>query len=72
MQGYLVNEDGEDIRKVLLHNGFARLSKDAMSTVSTKEFMELKECAQKAMEEGKGLWKDQKPTALKTYTPNQK
>lgn len=37
------------MRKVLLEHGFAKLSKDAISGVSTKEFMELKEIAQKAL-----------------------
>lgn len=31
-----------------------------MDGVSTKEFMELKKVAQVALEEGKGLWKQQK------------
>lgn len=48
------------MRKVLLKNGFAKLSKDAMTGISTKEFMELKAIAQSALQEGKGLWKEQK------------
>lgn len=45
------------MRKVLLRNGFAKLAKDAMTGISTKEFMELKAIAQSALQEGKGLWK---------------
>jgi len=33
------------------------LGKDAISVISTKEFMELKAIAQVALQEGKGLWK---------------
>lgn len=34
--------------------------------------MELKGIAQKALESGLGLWKDQKPNASKTFTAGQK
>ena len=34
--GYIVSEEGKDVRKVLLENGFAKLSKDAISGVTTK------------------------------------
>lgn len=46
----------------MLQNGFAKLGKDAISGISTKEFMELKAIAQVALQEGKGLWKEQKVT----------
>lgn len=36
LQGYLVNKEDEDVRKVLLQNGFAKLGKDAISGISTK------------------------------------
>jgi hypothetical protein len=36
LNGYLVNENEEDVRKVLLKNGFAKLGKDAMTGLSTK------------------------------------
>lgn len=62
LQGYLVNKEDEDVRKVLLQNGFAKLGKDAISGISTKEFMDLKAIAQVALQEGKGLWKEQKIT----------
>lgn len=57
LTGYLTNSGEEDVRKILLKNGFAKLGKDAMSTTSTKEFMELKKISQLALEGGKGLWK---------------
>ena len=57
ISGHFYNEEGKDVRKVLLENGFAKLSKDAMNGVSTKEFMELKNVAQSALQDGKGLWK---------------
>jgi predicted peroxiredoxin len=60
IQGYLVNSQGDDVRKVLLINGFAKLSKDSINGITTKEFMELKQVAQNALEGGKGLWKEQK------------
>ena len=34
--GFLTNSAEEDVRKILLKNGFAKLGKDAMSTTSTK------------------------------------
>jgi hypothetical protein len=34
--GFLVSSEGVDVRKVLLENGFAKLSKEAMEGVSTK------------------------------------
>jgi predicted peroxiredoxin len=54
----------------LLRNGFAKLGKDAMKGISTKEFMELKMVAQQALEKGAGLWKDQK--VVKGETINSK
>jgi hypothetical protein len=36
LTGYLTNSAEEDVRKILLKNGFAKLAKDAMSTTSTK------------------------------------
>lgn len=66
LSGYLVNSDNEDVRKVLLKNGFAKLGKDSISAISTKEFMELKSIAQGALQEGKGLWKEQKVTKGET------
>lgn len=36
LQGFIANEDGEDSRKILLENGFAKLAKDAMNGLSTK------------------------------------
>lgn len=57
LQGFYVNREDEDVRKLLLKNGFAKLGKDAISGISTKEFMELKAIAQVALQEGKGLWK---------------
>jgi endonuclease YncB( thermonuclease family) len=65
LQGYFTLGD-DDIRKVLLRNGYAKLAKDAMSGISTKEFMELKMIAQQALQEGKGLWKEQKVTKSET------
>lgn len=62
MYGYLVNDKGVDIRRILLENGYAKLSKEAINTLDTREFMDLKEVGQKALEEGKGLWKEQKIT----------
>ena len=44
----------------MLSKGFAKLGKDAMSGITTKQFMELKSIAQLALQEGKGLWKEQK------------
>ena len=41
-----------------------------MEGISTKEFMELKLIAQHALEEGKGLWKEQK--VVKGQTLNSK
>lgn len=38
LQGYFTLGD-EDIRKILLRYGYAKLAKDAMSGISTKEFM---------------------------------
>lgn len=70
LTGYLVSAEGIDVRKVLLENGFAKLSKEAMEGVTTKEFMELKKVAQVALEEGRGLWKEQKVT--KSSTSNNK
>jgi endonuclease YncB( thermonuclease family) len=70
LQGYLENKEGEDVRKLLLKNGFAKLGKDAISGISTKEFMELKSIAQNALQEGKGLWKEQK--VVKSETLNSK
>lgn len=69
LQGYFTVGD-EDIRKVLLRNGYAKLGKDAMNNITTKEFMELKMIAQQALEEGKGLWKEQK--VVKGETLNSK
>lgn len=43
-----------------------------MSNVSTKQFLDLKAVAQKALEEGKGLWKEQKANSTKTETINTK
>ena len=34
--GYLVNKENEDVRKLLLKNGFAKLGKDSMGSISTK------------------------------------
>ena len=48
LQGYFTVGD-EDIRKVLLRNGYAKLGKDAMNNITTKEFMELKMIAQQAL-----------------------
>ena len=53
------------MRKTLLRNGYAKLGKDSISGISTKEFMELKQIAQQALQEGKGLWKDQKEKVIK-------
>lgn len=36
LTGYLVNKGEEDVRKLLLRNGFAKLGKDAISGISTK------------------------------------
>lgn len=36
ISGYIVSDEEKDVRKVLLENGFAKLSKDAISGVSTK------------------------------------
>lgn len=36
LQGYIINNDEEDMRKVLLRNGYAKLGKDAMSGITTK------------------------------------
>lgn len=66
--GFITSKNGEDARKILLQNGFAKLSKDAMETAGAKEFLELKSIAQQALEGGQGLWKDQKIT--KTSTSN--
>jgi hypothetical protein len=66
----MVNSKGVDNRKVLLENGFAKLSKEAVEGVSAKEFIELKKIAQTALESGKGLWKEQKVT--KSSTTNSK
>lgn len=55
--GYLVNGTGSDIRKILLENGHAKLSKEAINNLPTKDFIELKNIAHKALDEGKGLWK---------------
>jgi hypothetical protein len=62
INGYLTNKRGEDVRKLLLKNGFAKLGREAMNNISTKEFMELKKIAQVALEQGKGLWKEQQVT----------
>ena len=59
--GY-ITYGNEDIRKVMLKHGYAKLGKEAIKGISTKEFMELKMIAQEALEAGKGLWKDQKVT----------
>lgn len=69
LQGYITSGT-EDIRKILLKNGFAKLGKEAMKGISTKEFMELKMIAQQALEDGKGLWKEQK--VIKGETLNSK
>jgi hypothetical protein len=53
-----------------LRNGYAKLGKEAIKGISTKEFMELKMIAQQALEEGKGLWKEQK--VVKGETLNSK
>lgn len=58
----MTNSSDEDVRKILLKNGFAKLGKEAMNTTSTKEFMELKKISQIAQEGGKGLWKEQQVT----------
>lgn len=34
--GFIVSKNGEDARKILLQNGFAKLSKDAMETAGAK------------------------------------
>ena len=60
------------MRKVLLRNGYAKLGKDSISGISTKEFMELKTIAQQALQQGKGLWKDQKEKIVKGETLNTK
>lgn len=67
--GYITSGN-EDIRKILLKNGFAKLGKEAIKGISTKEFMELKTIAQQALEDGKGLWKEQK--VIKGETLNSK
>ena len=36
MLGYLINNKGTDVRKLLLENGFAKLGKDAMSGIPAK------------------------------------
>ena len=41
----------------IAQQGQGSLAKDAMTGISTKEFMELKAIAQSALQEGKGLWK---------------
>jgi hypothetical protein len=50
------------VRKVLLINGFAKLSKDAINTTTANEFMDLKKVSQLALQAGKGLWKEQQVT----------
>ena len=62
----------EDVRKVLLRNGYAKLGKDSISGITTKEFMELKAIAQQALQQGKGLWKEQKEKAPKGELLNSK
>lgn len=66
ISGFIVNNEEDDVRKVLLRHGYAKLGKDAMSGISTKEFMELKSIAQVALQEGLGLWKEQKVNKSET------
>ena len=70
LTGYIVSQTQADVRKVLLSHGFAKLAKDAINGISTQEFMELKGIAEKALDAGKGLWKEQKTT--KSSSSNKK
>ena len=72
IQGFFTNTDEEEVRRVLLRNGFAKLGKDAMNGITTKEFMDLKRIAEHALEEGLGLWKEQKSQVVKGQTISSK